>query len=388
MASKLKITTKWPSLLIGLFFLLVLAQFIQTTAVRLTTLGPAQDFEVFYLAGKQVLQNQNPYLKIATDVIRNPPPALLFFAPLARLPINTSEVWYFLLSSSAFLAGLIIILKTIARFGKWTLIKTWQFQALALALCLLFFPLRHNLASGQVNSFLFLALSLSLWLYLDKKIKLSGLVLAIGLWLKITPVIFLPYLLLLREYRLVKFTVAWLLAWGLTANLILGPTVWMQYQHVSASFLNFDIPAYYNQALSGFFSRLGLAETGFLLGLVFWLGSFFWISKKLGKITLEKRIIIWNLSILTMTIFVPFAWQYHLTIGLIPIITSVWLGWKNKAGLPIWSLIAAAYLLTGANIKNPSHFTDRGIIATIALSHATLGTLILYALNISWLKRN
>lgn len=148
---------EWLILFISL---LIITQFIFANIKLLKIPAPAQDFEVFYLSGQQVINKQNPYLQLGKDIVRNPPPALLLFSLFPLFPVLVSQTLWFIASMVLFILGSFILFKILGILDKDKLfnVNNWKLWVFYLSLVFLFFPFRYNLGSGQVNNLLFLLL--------------------------------------------------------------------------------------------------------------------------------------------------------------------------------------------------------------------------------------
>lgn len=377
------------SAVIIILFFLVFAQFVFKSVTQLK--GPAIDFKILYLAGKQVLKGDNPYLILGSDIFRYPPPILLIFAPLAALPIIPSQALWFLTSFASFILGSYLLFKITDHInGKFYLIGKWQFWLIYLLLCLRFFPLRHNLGSGQVNTFLFLLLVLAFFLQLKKKEFVSSLALALAIGLKITPLIFVLVLFLQKKFKSLLWVFVSLVALVVITAIVINPDVFSQYQTVTGTYLDFGISRYQNQALTGFLNRafinseliLGIYFAALTAFLLFFVHSF----KNLGRSDFLKTIVLWNTSILAILIFSPFAWQFHFVLAIFPLVTSVYLALRLKMSSWSFLAIACSYLLMAWNFKNPLFFQSFGVTGAVFLSHTFFGALALLVLNFYFLK--
>lgn len=375
----------WKILII-ILFLVVFVQFIGSSFIRLSK-GTAQDFKVFYLSAKQVLEGNNPYQKLGQDIIRNPPPAMLFFAPLGLIPIGPSEITYFIASLLAFIYGSFVLFRIIQKQDKRGFWTTWQTKLIYLTLTLRFFPLRHNLASGQVNNFVFLLLTLAFYFDLKKKTFWSAFTLSWSILLKITPAVLILGLLIQKRFKTIIWIGIQLLIWVLLTTISLGPGIWKQYSAITGSYSILNIDHYYNQAITGLLNRISphLGKIGYFPILVIYSLLFLYFERLLRKKSFPTTVIVWNLGILTMLFFVPFTWQYHLVIAVFPLLMSAYLTTKFNLTDKFWWLIGFCYLLLAWNFKQPSSFKQLHFLGAIILSHSTIGLLLLLVLNFYFL---
>lgn len=382
--SKLTLT-RIISFLVVSIFLLTALQFIVSNIKLLRS--PAQDFEVFYLSGQQTIQKQNPYLMLGKDIVRNPPPALLFFSLLPLFPIQLSQTIWFILSLTIFIIGSYFLFKSLAELDKDKFLNplNWRLWLSYLSLAFIFFPFRYNLGSGQVNNLLFLLIVLTFYLSIHKKWGLSAFSLALAIVLKITPIFLLYTLLIEKKVQTVLWTVVYVIVIGLITGLILGFRVYGDYLSIPGSFLDFGVLTYYNQSLAGFLVRVSnnseLNKWLILAILTITSISLFFIQKRLAKSHLLSKTVLWNLSVLFMLIFTPFAWQYHFVIIIFPLVVTAFLGYKMKLSYRFFTLLVLSYLLIGWNIKNPTSYMNSGLVGAVILSHTLIGATLLLFLN-------
>jgi len=373
------------SFLVVPIFLLIALQFIVSNIKLLKS--PGQDFEVFYLSGQQAVVRQNSYLMLGKDIVRNPPPALLLFMLLPLLPIQLSQIIWFILSLIIFFIGSYFLFKILAELDrdKFLLPLNWKLWLLYLSLAFIFFPFRYNLGSGQVNNVLFLLIVSAFYLSQHKRWGLSALSLALAIVLKITPIFLLYTLLIEKKVQTVLSTVAYVVAIGLITGLILGFRVYGDYLSIPSSFFDFGISTYYNQSLAGFLARVSnnfeLNKWLVLATLIIASISLLFVHKRLVKSSFSPSTLLWNLSILFMLIFAPFAWQYHFAIIIFPLVVTAFLGYKMKLSYRFFSLLVLSYLLIGWNIKNPTSYINSGLVGAVILSHTFIGTTLLLFLN-------
>jgi hypothetical protein len=178
----------------------------------------ANDFAVYYLAGRMYADGADPYgvaqpawdqLAIREGIghweypYRYPPPT----AGVARLllpfgPHDAAIAWG-MLSAAALIGGALLLGHTLGG-GKRT--------PVALLALLLWYPAYHTLQVGQVNAFVFAALVLALWALTRERFAAAGAALAVGVALKITPLALVAYLAWQRRWRSLPAAVASLAA--------------------------------------------------------------------------------------------------------------------------------------------------------------------------------
>ena len=155
-----------------------------------------------------------------------PPFSALLFEPFAHLPLRACEVVFSWLNLAALCALVAVCLRAVCpSLGRRTIV--WWSLALA-APVLLFDPVRQNFVLGQVNIILVLLVVADLTMDLPLP---RGILVGLAAAIKVTPLIFIPYLLLTRQRRAgmraaVSFCVA-----GLVAVVGNASTSWSYWTH-------------------------------------------------------------------------------------------------------------------------------------------------------------
>ncbi len=194
----------------------------------------AIDYRAFYLAGKSVLNNLNPYLNhisLSSDYYgpinselskfsgwKYPPLASYIFTPFASLPYELSKNIFNLISLlSVSLLTFLIIKKRIFNINPYSLIIVG-----------ISFPVLSIISRGQVEILLVCVALISLYLYQKDKIFLSANLIAIIGFIKVFPL--LLSITFIKSYRKKKFflylIVSFLILYFL--NLIFCPLEWRQ----------------------------------------------------------------------------------------------------------------------------------------------------------------
>ena len=194
----------------------------------------AIDYRAFYLAGKSVLNNLNPYLNhisLSSDFYgpinselskfsgwKYPPLASYIFAPLSTLPYELSKNIFNLISLlSISLVTFFIIKKRIFHLNPYSLIIVG-----------ISFPLLATISRGQVEILIVCIALISLYFYKQDKVFLSASLIAIMGFIKVFPL--LLGLAFIKSFRKKKFFIylisSLLILYFL--NLTLCPLEWRQ----------------------------------------------------------------------------------------------------------------------------------------------------------------
>ena len=194
----------------------------------------AIDYRAFYLAGKSVLNNLNPYLNhisLSSDFYgpinselskfsgwKYPPLASYIFAPLASLPYELSKNIFNLISLlSISLLTFFIIKKRLFYINPYSLIIVG-----------ISFPVLSIISRGQVEILIVCLALIALYFYKQNRIFLSANLIAILGFIKVFPL--LLAIAFLKSYKKNKFYI-YLIISLLThylLNIILCPLEWRQ----------------------------------------------------------------------------------------------------------------------------------------------------------------
>lgn len=377
---------KWSLiLLLSATLLVVFAQFVLSNYHLLHTVS--YDYHLFYIAGQKALQHQNPYLKYSGDWAPYTPPIIILFALFSLFPINTSQTLFFCLSFGSWIATSYILYRIIkqANILHETSYQLILFGLTYAILTLVFFPFRFTLGMGQVGLILLLFLSLTYFFIQTKKTVLASLFLALSVLLKISPLIFLLLLLAQKRYKIVTLTLTWILGLFAVSAFLLGPSIIPQYLSIPSHFLNFTNAIYYNQAFSGLLLRFGLSPVttqyvDIFIASVALLPLGYILFKK-GNLDNKEELIAWNVTLLIMLIFAPYAWQHHFVLLIFPFVTTFVILRSQKPMIYLYLLLALSYLFTTVNVKNPLTLQQQGLLGKIILSHILWGSIFLFIVN-------
>lgn len=290
-----------------------------------------------------------PILPLLPKFIPQPFYFLFHLRSLARIIWTT-------LSLTAFSLSIHFLLKHFS-------LKVQVFVAL---FALQLFPVKFALAQGQINFFVFLGFILLYQLLIQKKDFWTGLTLSAIIITKLSPILLLLYLLILKKYRLIAYCLASLILLNLAIDLSTSHNLSLSFLQ-GTLFRSTNPPLdYYNQSLPALLYRLNLSSISNSIGLFFL--SVTSISFLKNPTQTKKHFTLFLLSILLIS---PITWQHYLFWS-IPAFFYLLLD-SQKYSLP---LIFLALILININIKNPTPYIYNQLI----FSHATVGLLLLYFL--------
>ncbi len=351
------------------------------TITRILTTFHLSDFARYRQVVLDIQNHQNPYDNPTTD-LTYPPTAFFLFFTVGLIPTRIAEIVWTLISWSALIGTLFILLNIIE--SK----ISWFHYFLVYSFAMSAFPVKFTLGMGQVNLILLLLISLCFLFYRQKRHYAAGIVLAIASAIKLTPIILIIFFLKKRALKVVMSTGITLFVLMLLAVLFFGFNLTDQYfREILPSIPTVGNGMYYNQALTGFLARLHIANTyaWYIQISVFTLliAISFILTKPYGKSPVIECME-YGLFITAMLIGNGFSWQHHFVMLIIPY-TALFTALLNKNRKPatVFSLVLISYLLVAYNIKIPSLFTGFSILL---LSHVLYGSVLLYFLLVAFLS--
>jgi alpha-1,2-mannosyltransferase len=127
-----------------------------------------------------------------------PPFAALLLRPLGLLPFGVAVVAFTAVSVAALTLATYWLLAPVADRHGW---PRWYALAVALPLVSWLEPIRETITFGQINAVLALLVVGDLLIAVPRKWRLAGAAIGLAAAIKLTPAIFIVYLLLTRRWR-------------------------------------------------------------------------------------------------------------------------------------------------------------------------------------------
>lgn len=216
--------------------------------------GGFEDFGPYAQAAHFVAGGVSPYGAFSGRTIvmagfDYPPFAAVLLRPLAWLSMRWQEILWLWTALAALVGGAVITARAL-------LPSSWPRVRIALLVALTFPPATYNLWHGQMNTIIFLLLSIALSDYVSGHRTRCGIVLGIAAGIKIAPIVLLLVLLRRGWWRGALAGVATgagTVAVGVAA---LGWSVTRQYLTSVLPVLNRDDGWIYNQTWNGVVDRL------------------------------------------------------------------------------------------------------------------------------------
>lgn len=343
-------------------------------------LGYYPDFSGYYFGPKVLIAGHNPYLggKDFFTPFVYPPFVLLFFSPFLFLSFQSAEILWTCLSILLLFVSLGILIKLNHQ-------KFFSIPSILIGiLSCWYFPAKFTLGMGQINIFILFLMCVGLLFYCNGKKYIPGILFGVAVLLKLFPVLVLFYFLLKKDWKVV-ISFAATICFGLLLTFLFIPkAVNIYFYHTTLPLLlsGWKID-YYNQSLSGFLGRAGLATSfGNIIKIILSLcmGIVTFLSIFLRKNNTKQYIILSIGSIITLSMLInSFSWQHHFVWLLIPFITTFCIVLKLKNFL-YFSILAFSYFLVAGNMKSPQ------VIPIFLLSHVFYGAFILWLFDMYLLK--
>jgi hypothetical protein len=161
------------------------------------------DFEVYYKAGGRMLHGENLYRPIEDGFYhyKYSPVAAVYFIPFSVLSYTVAKIAYWLFLSSLVCLGFYLLLKILEpKFEQRTDHRLTN-NFFLLAALILVVHIARELELGQVNHLLLVCYIGILWLLSNKRGIAAGIIAGASIFLKPFGLIFLPWLLLRREWK-------------------------------------------------------------------------------------------------------------------------------------------------------------------------------------------
>lgn len=227
MGSYLARHRKWVGLALGVLII------VTGVITALRALKGSNDFDAYYAAGRAVLERIDPYADpdekavslIPKGTFLYPPFAAIFFSLFAVFPLGAAAfVWnvfnFALLAVIVFAARGLLSSSDTAWIPRIKQIPLWEKYLLAVMSAGILFD---NISMAQIN-ILVLALTLSgVWLIEQKKGLWGGVCIAFAVALKLTPALFIFYVILRRRWSgIAGFVLGLLLSFFLIPAAIFG----------------------------------------------------------------------------------------------------------------------------------------------------------------------
>jgi hypothetical protein len=300
------------------------------------------DYRIFYKAAIRFRTNASSlYVLDSARTLQGflyPPPAVILFLPFSIFPMDLSyRLFLALLYSSAF-----------AAMAIWANLSDFNDKAVAISrlsrtnlvlLSTVSGPFFAAITAGQVDILVLLLCVAYIALIVQDRPVIGGLVLAIGFWIKLYPVVLLAYVLSRRD----AFQILLGFAFGLLiVPLVLAPAVPFElyrlyFLDLLPRFSGSTIVNIYNQSLAAFYTRLNLPlSAGIHSFQVYAVPTSVRLPIAAGAIAIAASISVVTkfvkpatLPLLAMilaifAVFAPLGWG-HTYVYIFPLVYSTWI---------------------------------------------------------------
>ncbi len=360
-------TNRKQKILIFIIIILISISLLRTVVLLWDKNLP--DFIVVNTAAHRILEHKNPYINSVFTQVNYLPIFLIFISPFTVFDSRIASNLWLLLSVISFLFSILILYK----------IKKIPFILLFLFifLSIISFPFKFTLGMGQTNFILLLLICLFIYKIIKSKDLLAGVFLSLSIVIKLTPLLFVPYLFINRNIKTLTFSLLSLLVFLLIPFFLLGRDTNIYYfNHVFLPLIKESAGrVYYNQSITGFFSRLSLDASLLNITRIVIVCFSLWtiLKKKMGYFS--------SVSLLTIMFLLinNFTWQHHLILLILPFYFLV----TKRKYFP--SLISYSFVFF--NIKNIPIYNNT-LLGNILLSHGFLGVFFLWFIFVWNLKES
>ena len=313
-------------------------------------LQPQPDFAVYRMGGQHVL-GASLYSSHVMEGGRSllftyTPVAALLFSPLSHLSRSAGQlVWD--LVNIVVLATLIAVSSAAVR-QKQLARSDWQLALLLLApIGLLWWPVRYGFDLGQINVLLTLMIIADLTMHLSWRGRTlpRGVLVGVAAAIKLTPLIFVPFLLLTRQWRPAKNAVLSFFVVTLTMVALAPSSSWNYFTRYAFDVSRIGSTSIAdNQTVSAALMRTGLHPShtvvdvvvvslccaGLALAVVAYRGS----SRFLGILVCGA----------TGLMVSPISWQHHY-VWSVPLVVWLLFGVDRPKQGAVWAALATIFFL-------------------------------------------
>jgi alpha-1,2-mannosyltransferase len=330
------------------------------------------DIDVYRMGGQAWLDGHplySPDVKFHTPIGLNlpftyPPLAAVIFAPFAWLGMPAASVTITLITLVLLLVSTMIVL---TRLEVWTTSKAvpgpawlrrWWLTALVVAWATLYWePIQANFAFGQINVVL---MTLVIAECVPRHTPWPrGLLLGLGIALKLTPAVFLLYFLLNRDRRAVLTSLVSVVAAVAAGFALAWQDSWEYWTHtvrntdrIGSASLNT------NQNIAGTLARLGLDDhqrfLPWVLACFLVLALTVWAARRALRAG-EPVLAVICIALFGLAVS-PVSWSHHWVWMLEAVIVTAVLGWRRRnAALALVSAAGVAAMVWTPIDLMPKH---------------------------------
>lgn len=322
------------------------------------------DLDVYRLAGRVALEGGDFYRLPDSLPFLYPPFAALLAIPLVPLPAAVVQIGWTI-------ASVLALLAVLHRLG----LSGWKLSLAGTAMVLLMEPVYGTLSFGQVGIFL-MALC-----YLDlapgprvfgRRLLPEGVLIGVATAVKLTPGIFLLYLLATRRWRAAATCVITMAVTTLVAAIFLPSQSWGFWSRLAAgdTGLGNSIVYYTNQSVMADWLRLfgvgSVAKATALLACAAVALVGVWAAARMERISTEAALVLTGVAGLLAS---PVSWSHHF-VWIAPMalvwLRPKWPAWYTALGwlFIAWVAVARFKTLPNGNNVELSYTWEQSLLAS------------------------
>jgi hypothetical protein len=179
------------------------------------------DFDCYYVAGKRILENQSIYVigDTKTSEFRYAPMFAVLMAPLSLMKEYDADTAWFIINYLLLILIFVLLRKMLCLDELSP--KAAFFTYVSLILMASRFIL-HNLDSGQANILMLASIIGGLYYGQRKQFVAAGIIFAFAVMIKYTPLIFIPFFLLRKNFKLAFAATASIIIYLFLPSFIIG----------------------------------------------------------------------------------------------------------------------------------------------------------------------
>ena len=183
-------------------------------------LDVAREFGRRFIAREDIYRNglQYPYM----------PAAAMFFAPLAMVPAWLAFAVRYAIAVASLVLTLFLLHRMIAPFS--TRFVDYGFSAAAITVVLAGHYVIRDLDDAGLHLLILAMIVIGIYAAWRGRIILGGFAIALAIAIKVTPGLFIPFMIYKRRWKLAIVCIAATLFWTALPMIWLGPSLWTHFQ--------------------------------------------------------------------------------------------------------------------------------------------------------------
>ena len=339
------------------------------------------DFEVYRMGGQHVLGSSlySSHVTVSTGnlLFTYTPLAAILFWPFSRLPTGAGQVIWDITNIVALTA--LIAVSSAAAHSRPLIRSDWQLALIALApMGLLLWPVRYDLKLGQIDIVLVLMIVTDLTIgmcWRGKRLP-SGVLVGLAAAIKLTPLIFVPYLLITRQWRAAKNAALTFMAVTGVMTALAPTSSWNYFTKYAFDVRRIgDTSITNNQTLRAALARAGLAQPHAVVDLL--LVVVLCAGVALAALAFHRSSALLGVLLCAATglLVSPISWEHHY-VWCVPLLVWLVTGVDRPRGGVVWAAIAAIVFM----VMPPGQSDDLNVLGYVRENAYVLATVGFMAL--------